>query len=119
MTPGTQSTLKQGSRVPIITGSMRSDSSEQHTEVQYQDVGLAINATLNEQSDTPMLQTKIEESSVGATRSNAGVSDPEISQTALNDTAALTPGKPLVLGSLDIPGTTRHQEIEVVAEVIR
>ena len=34
-------------------------------------------------------------------------------------TSDLTPGKTLVLGSLDIPGTTRHQEIEAVAEPVQ
>jgi hypothetical protein len=28
-------------------------------------------------------------------------------------------GKPMVLGSLDIPGSTRHEEIEVVSELVR
>jgi len=37
----------------------------------------------------------------------------------LDDTSTLTPGKSLVLGSLDIPGTTRKQEIEVVAELVK
>jgi hypothetical protein len=28
------------------------------------------------------------------------------------------PGKPLVLGSMDIPGSTRHLDVEVVMEVV-
>jgi hypothetical protein len=28
------------------------------------------------------------------------------------------PGKPLILGFLDIPGTNRHQQVEVVSETI-
>ncbi len=30
----------------------------------------------------------------------------------------LSQNKPLLLGSLDIPGTTRHEEVTVVAELI-
>jgi hypothetical protein len=32
--------------------------------------------------------------------------------------ALLSQNKPLLLGSLDIPGTTRHEEVTVVAELI-
>jgi hypothetical protein len=31
----------------------------------------------------------------------------------------LANGKPLILGSLDVPGNTRKQEIEVVAELVK
>jgi hypothetical protein len=31
----------------------------------------------------------------------------------------LTLGKPLVLGSLDMPGTTRHMDVEVVGELVK
>jgi hypothetical protein len=37
----------------------------------------------------------------------------------LEAVAMLTPGKPVVLGSLDIPGTTRREVIEVVSELVR
>jgi len=37
----------------------------------------------------------------------------------LEGTSALTLGKPLILGSLDIPGTTRKQEIAVVSELVK
>jgi hypothetical protein len=33
-------------------------------------------------------------------------------QTTLYATAALLPGNPLILGSLDLPGTNRHQQVE-------
>ena len=31
----------------------------------------------------------------------------------------LTQGKPTLLGSLDIPGTTRHEEITVISETVK
>jgi hypothetical protein len=49
-------------------------------------------------------------------RSNS--QDPVFRQTTLDGTAGLVPGKPLILGSLDIPGTHRHQQVEVVSEAI-
>jgi hypothetical protein len=40
-------------------------------------------------------------------------------QAVLDGTSALALGKPLTLGSFDIPGTARNESIEVVAEVVR
>jgi hypothetical protein len=65
------------------------------------------------------MHTKIEQSSVANVLSGAGTPDPTFEQTVLEETAALVPGKPLVLGSLDKPGSTRHEEISVVSELIR
>jgi hypothetical protein len=36
--------------------------------------------------------------------------------TSLEGASSLTPGKPLMLGSLDIPGTTRRFDIQVLME---
>ena len=39
-------------------------------------------------------------------------------QTVLDAISNLTPGKAVVLGSLDIPSSTRHEEIEVASELV-
>jgi hypothetical protein len=49
----------------------------------------------------------------------SGTHNPRFRQTVLDETFQLAQGKPLVLGSFDFPGTTRHQEVEVVAELVR
>jgi hypothetical protein len=41
-----------------------------------------------------------------------------IRQTVLEGTSILTPGKQVMLGSLDVPGSTRHLEMGVVVEVV-
>ncbi len=46
-------------------------------------------------------------------------SRPIIRQTTLEGTSTLVQGKSLVLGSLDVPGSTRQQEVEVVSELVR
>jgi len=61
----------------------------------------------------------VEQSSVADEKSNVGIQDPVVRQTTLDGTSTLVPGKPLVLGSLDVPGSTRREEVEVVAEAIR
>ena len=69
--------------------------------------------------DALHLQTKIEQSSLAEEKSVASAQDPVVRQTVLDDSSVLSQGKPLVLGSLDLPGTTRSQEIEVAAELVR
>lgn len=108
-----KTTLKQGSRVPIATGSLPQESSTPPaTQFQYVDIGLNIESFISGVS----LRTKIEESSVSADKSTVGIQDPIIEQTTLESNSIYTPGKSLVLGSIDVPGTNRHEEISVVAE---
>ncbi len=116
--PGSRTILKQGSRVPIVTGVTHEGGTNQDS-VQYLDVGMSITASLSGNADALALQTKVEASSLANTASDAGARDPNIHQAVWDGVSALALGKPLVLGSLDIPGTTRHDEVEVVAELVR
>jgi type II secretory pathway component GspD/PulD (secretin) len=116
---GQKTVLKQGRRVPIVTGTTNTETAAQNTQIQYEDVGLSIEATLDGYQDGVRLRTKVEQSSVADERSNVGLQDPVIRQTSLEGTSTLVQGKPLVLGSLDMPGSTRHQDIEVVSEIVR
>ena len=106
--------LKLGSRVPIVTGAHDNGAGKQNTEVQYQDVGLNIDASLDGES----LHSKVVQTGLAEERSGVGLQDPIVRQTVLDATTNLTPGKSVVLGSLDIPGGTRHEEIEVSAELV-
>jgi hypothetical protein len=110
---GSMTTLKQGSRVPVLT------SSAPGGEVNYLDVGQEIEATLDGYLDGVRLRSKVVQSGVAEDKSVVGTQDPVIRQTTLEGTSTLVQGKPLVLGSLDILGTTRHQEVEVVSELVR
>ncbi len=116
---GDRTVFKQGDRVPIVTGKSGGGATPQDSQVQYADVGLNIDASLTASSDALTLRTKLEVSSLANQSAGTGARDPDIRQTVLEETAALVPSKPLVLGSLDVPGTTRHEEIEVVAEPVR
>jgi len=114
---GSRTDFKQGSRVPIGVGSRSSASS--NLDVQYLDVGQEIDASLDGYLDGVRLRTKVVQSSIAEDKSGVGTQDPVIRQTTLEGTSTLVQGKPLVLGSLDIPGSTRHQEVEVVSELVR
>ncbi len=126
-TSGEKTELKEGTKVPLVTGSV-SDAgstagSTPSTQVQYIDLGLNIEATIDGSQDGARLRTKIERSSVAEEKSGIGAQDPVIRQTRLDQTSLLVPGKPLVLGSLDelgdAPGTTRQLEVHVVAELVK
>jgi type II secretory pathway component GspD/PulD (secretin) len=117
---GSKMDFKQGSKVPIVIGSYTENGpGSSNSQVQYQDVGLEIEASLNAYLDGVRLQTKLAESSVAEEKSGVGAQDPIFRQTTFEGTSTLAPGKPLVLGSMDLPGGTRRQEVEVVAEAVR
>lgn len=116
------SQLKLGSKVPIATGSYSSSTSPEPPNVQFQyvDVGLNITARVREYSTGVEVFSKLEESSVAEEKATPPLNnDPVIRQATLQNTALLTAGKPVTLGSVDIPGSTRHLDIEVVLDVVR
>ena len=116
---GGKTNLKQGSRVPIVTGGVDAGSPAPNSQVQYVDIGLNIEASVEGSADGLRLRSSVEQSSMADEKSAIGAQDPVIRQTKLEGVSTLAPGKPMVLGSLDIPGTTRHEEIEVVSELVR
>ncbi len=111
--------LKQGTKVPLVVGEIHPEAAKQGSNVQYLDVGLNIQASISTYLDGVRLRTKIEQSTLAEEQSGVGAQDPLIRQALFEGTSTLVQGKPLVLGALDIPGSTRHQEIEVVSEQIR
>jgi type II secretory pathway component GspD/PulD (secretin) len=114
---GQRTTLKQGSKVPIATRPTE-DASGSQTQFTYLDVGLNFDATLDAFADGMRLHSKVEQSSIAEEKSGFGPQAPIVRQTVLEGMSFLTPGKPLVLGSLDIPGSTRHLDVDVVMEQI-
>lgn len=116
---GERTILKQGSKVPIVTGTYDSDNSKANTQVQYLDVGLTIDVTVVGHADILSLHSKVEQSSLADEKSGVGPQDPVVRQSVFENTTTITPGKPLIIGSIDILGTTRKQEIAVVAELVK
>lgn len=85
----------------------------------YVDLGLNFDISLDESVNGARLHSKVEQSSIAEQGSAGGIQDPVIRQTVLTSTSFLTPGKPLVLGSMDIPGSTRRSDVEVVMEPVK
>jgi len=117
--PGQRTLLKEGSRVPVVTANYTNTPSGPKADFTYLDVGLNFEATLDESASGMRLRTKVEQSSIAEQPSGAGPQDPVIRQTLIEGSSILTLSKPLALGSIDIPGSTRHLDIEVVAETIK
>ncbi len=117
---GQRTVMKQGTKVPIATGSSRaSATSEALTQFTYLDIGMNFDATLDEFANGVRLRTKVEQLGVAEQMSGVGAQDPVIRQSSLEGTSFLSVGKPLVLGSMDIPGSTRHMDVEVVMEAVK
>ncbi len=119
---GQRTTLKQGSKIPIATGqygapNIPEKASEVQTQFTYLDIGYNFDATLALDGQT--LKSIVEQSSVAEQKTIANVEEPIIRQSVLQGTVLLTPGKPLTLGSLDLPGSTRHLDVEVLLEPVR
>ena len=115
---GQRTTLKQGSKVPVVTGTTNPGTSSAQNSMTYVDVGMNFDATLDEFANGVRLRSKVEQSSIAEEKSSIGAQDPIVRQTVIEGTSFLTPGKPLVLGSLDIAGSTRHLDVEVVMEQV-
>src|ERR1035437_4967908 len=121
---GQQATLKQGSKVPVATGSYNATATTgsnavpagTQTNFTYLDVGMNFTVTPTALADGVSLMTAIEQLSVADEKSGVGLQDPIVKQTSLKSTLLVPPGKPVMLGSIDLPGTTHRLDIEVTAE---
>jgi type II secretory pathway component GspD/PulD (secretin) len=119
LTAGQRTQMKQGSKVPVVTGTNNKDSGTLENMVSYLDIGMIFDATLEESANGVSLRSKVEQLSLAEEKSGLGVQDPVVRQTSIEGTSFLVPGKPLVLGSVDIPGSTRHLDVEVVMEQVK
>jgi type II secretory pathway component GspD/PulD (secretin) len=122
---GQRTTVKQGDKVPVATGSYSSGAAESssgagiQTQFTYLDVGMNIDATLTAIEGGASLKTKVEQSSIGQTSTIAGVTEPIVRQTVVEGQTLVTLGKPVMIGSIDIPNTTRRYDIAVVMDTIK
>lgn len=123
MVDGQRSTLKQGSKIPVATG--KSDDGKGtpgsiETNFTYLDVGINIDATLTAHGGGARLLSKVEQSSVAPEPAViAGVSEPIIRQSVLAGTLDIGLSRPVVLGSVDIVGSTHHLDISVSADPLQ
>jgi type II secretory pathway component GspD/PulD (secretin) len=123
VTEGQRAVMKQGNKVPIITGTYNNGTTGSgpqgvESQVTFIDVGMNFDATLDPYGNGARLKSKVEQLGIADERSGVGPQDPIVRQTTVEGTAFLTAGKPVVLGSVDIPGSTRHLDVDVMIEPI-
>jgi type II secretory pathway component GspD/PulD (secretin) len=119
---GQHTSVKEGDKVPVATGSYSDGNATPNgvqTQFTYLDVGMNFDATLNEVEGGAVLKSKVEQSSLGQPSTIAGVQEPVVRQTVLEGISILTLGKPVLLGSIDVPTTTHRFDIAVVLEQIK
>lgn len=114
--PGQRAVLKQGNRVPVVTGAYLKEMNAPQSQITYLDVGMSFDATLDDSPNALRLKTKVEQSSVVEDRTSALSQDPVVRQSLFEGSALLSPGKPLIIGTLDITGTTRRVQIQATIE---
>lgn len=118
VTNGQHTSMKEGSKIPVATGSIGKGDDLQ-TQFTYVDIGMNFDSTISEIANGVRLQSKVEQSSLGQPSSIAGVTEPVVRQTVLQGTSFLKLGKPVMLGSVDVPNTTHHFDIAVVLDEVK
>lgn len=118
VSPGRRGITKQGTRVPIMTGSYKEGGGDQaNTQFQYQDIGLNVDATIEGYGGGMRLISKIEETSVSEQKSSVGIQDPIVDQSVLEAQSAINTAKPVTLGSLNL-GEGKHLDVQVAVEAV-
>lgn len=102
---GRKSVIRTGQRVPIPAPQ----------GVQYVDVGVNIDASLRDRENKLYLTADVELSSANP---QAGT-PPVIANTKASLSTLVTPGKPLVLASIDDPVTQRRLDIETTVTMVK
>jgi hypothetical protein len=120
--PGQRTTLNEDSKVPIASGTYQAGNGAVQTNFNYMDVGMTFDATVTELGKGVRLQSKVTQAGVAApeesTSEAKSTADRQVvtRNTSLEGASFLTLGTPMVLGSVDLPGSTRHLEVEALME---
>ncbi len=112
-TDGQHVTLKQGSKIPLVTNTSGKD-----TSFQYIDVGVNFSVEADAAGNGVLLKSKVEQSSVPEEKAISNIQEPVIRQAVLEGATLIQLNKPFILGSIDVVGSTRRIDVEVVAETV-
>jgi hypothetical protein len=119
LAPGQRMQMKEGSRIPVVTGTIGIDDPKPKKQNSYLDIGLNFDSQIDQYGANGVrLRSKVEQSSVAGSP-GLGPEDPVIRQTILEGNTVLTEGKPQTLGAIDVVDSTRHLEVEAMVEVVR
>ena len=107
--------LQLGTKVPVETGEVQGGSASQ--TISYIHVGMGIQASLLRAANGLELSTRIDQSAVDSEQTLA--KSPIIRAASFDSNVLLNEEKPLTLGTVDMPGTTRVLQIQVVLTKVR
>ena len=116
---GQRVTMKAGSKVPVATGSFNVTNDISEKQMTYLDVGYNFDSTVIGTATGGELKSKVERSSVAEEKPAPGAAqDPTIHQEVIEGVTFVPLGKTLMLGSLDVPDSTRRLDVEVMMELV-
>lgn len=101
--------LRLGSKVPLETGELQGSSTSQ--TISYVDVGLSIEASLRSFANGHELRSHVTQSEVDTQQSLT--KDPVIRETDFKSAVLLQENKPVIIGNVDMLGTTHVLQIQV------
>jgi hypothetical protein len=101
--------LRMGSKVPLETGELQGNSASQ--TISYVDVGLNIKANLRSFANGHELRSLVSQSEVDTQQSLT--KDPVIRQTDFQGAVLLQENTPVIIGNVDMLGTTHVLQIQV------
>ncbi len=101
--------IRAGLRMPVVTGSAQGGP----PTTSYIDIGWSINCRLLPHGDAPVLEATTDLNNLSEEHSPTG--NPVMRSIGSSTTAAITPGKPLMLSSIDDVITNRRFQVEVTA----
>ena len=119
LTAGSGDEIKIGTRVPVHSTSYKSPdvSGLAGAEIQYMDVGTNIWAFLREVGDELQLEVRGEVSDLDKGPSTDLA--PIVRQMKISGSTLLVTGKPILIGSVDDPNSTRQFQLEVTATKLK
>ena len=120
LAPSQRMQLKEGDKVPVMTGSLDKDTGGVSKQTTYLDVGFSFEATVTPYgSDGVRLQSKVERSAIAQEKTSVLAEDPLIRQSMINGVVNLTLNKPQHLGNIDVIGSPRQLQVDALVEVVK
>jgi hypothetical protein len=115
------STIKTGSRIPIVVGGPATSGGEKHFDINYQyiDVGVNLSAgDVHEVGNQLAIYMKVEVSSLGTPSASTTNSDPVIRQNTWFGAVVIPVGKPTVVFSSDALESKGGMQVSVTAKLL-
>jgi len=123
LTVGNANEIKIGTRVPVVTARSEPGAATNalaNTQWQYVDIGTNIWAHLREsQDDSDDCQLEVRSDVSDIDKGTEVTSAPIIRQMKINGTTLLVTGKPIVIGTMDDPNSSRQFQLEVTVTKLR